>query len=447
MTATKTTKRKKQDNDRGPYRSCFIAMADDADIHAMSGDAFKLFWMLKLTLPTAGIGVVYDSALIDRMGGISRDRLAELYAELEAPKPSTDRGWILKDRNIVWVMRGLDCEPGMSAESPNHRTNVQGSVKQLLQRSPVVTAFKEFYWRWFIDVADWPPEADSDKEIPKGIEGDSKGLTKGLTNPSQGDSEPEAVAVAVQKQFNTGEVVDLDHPPAAGAVDAPAANSSAVKSTDSPAAQGASNNPGKSPPPADDAGLGSLWQLLGECYDLTGKPTAASKPRQKQVYRDLRATLTEKGALLERDVYVRAVDAAHLNAVCRNVLTRVEEKDAAIRLVLLELRDTWQGVKAEREKAALGEEPAPRRPVNQKPASPSSIASLIPKPKAKGLDDAERWLTALGDQERERVAAELEREVNLACPVNVNAPSTRAQLRADLLVKTWQRRDEQEGAA
>ncbi len=284
-----------------------------------------------------------------------------------------------------------------------------------------------------------PPEPPEFTVIDQGSNGESP-----VTLPSVTGTVAVTGAGAVPSTAKGDK--DLDDSTAGGADDGPAVGSSSA--TASPAAQGASNSTSPGTPPADDAGLGSLWQLLRDCYQLAGKPTAASNDRQKQVYRDLRATLSADGAPLEGKIRVRAVDAAHLNAACARVLERgVEKPDAAVRLVLLDLQKTWQETKAARAKAAIGEEPAPPRTSNQTPSGPMSIRTLIPAPRAKGLDDAERWLAALGDEERTLVTAALDREVNMACPATVNAPSTRAQLRADLLVKTWQHRDEQAGAA
>lgn len=432
--------------DHGEYRSCFARMADDADFQSMSGDAFKLLWTLKLTLPVTGIGVVYTSLLAEKTG-FDVAKVEALLAALTEPKPYNDLGWIVRDRNIVWVVKALACEPNLTPDNgKKHRPYVQRLVRALPESSPAVRTFKRFYAEWFPDETIVGTVTDTDSRGSSEKSDRVSGTVSPTVSGTDGDSS------AIQKQLkgikNTikGEAVDLEHPTAAGAVDASAVGSSSA--TASPAAQGASNSNDVGTPPADDAGLGSLWQLLRECYDLTGKPTAESKPRQKQVYRDLRATLSPEGAPLEGKVRVHAVDAAHLNAACARVLARgVEKPDAAVRLVLLDLQKTWQETKAAREKASIGEDPAPPRTTSQKPAGPTSIRTLIPAPKAKGLEDAERWLAALGDEERARVTGELDREVNIACPANVNAPSTRAQLRADLLVKTWQHRDEQAGAA
>jgi hypothetical protein len=398
--------------DRGPYRSCYIAMADDADIHAMSGDAFKLLWMLKLTLPTAGIGVVYDSMLADRVG-VPRERLNQLFAELEAPKPESDRGWIVRDRNVVWLVHALECEPGMKEHSPNHRKNVLGSVNQLPPRSPVVAAFKQYYAKWFPDVA----------------EGDGEAFGKG----SERVTDPEAVAVAVQKQFKD-DAVDLEHPPAAGASTPPAAVTPGATATASPSAE-----------PKEPQLPPNARRLLRDKYDIRGRidPARLSK-RQQQILRDLLATLGPRGALFipaagAAREYVRAVDAEHLDHACTKILAMTLKKaDAAFPLVLLELRKTWQEVTAARDKAAIGESSS-RSATPGGRSAPTSVRALLFAPsKDPCADDAQNWLDNLGEPDAARISTELERLVSAKCPPN-RAPSVRAHLRTEILVQIWKR--------
>jgi hypothetical protein len=340
---------------RGDYRAVYCNMADDPDIHAMSGDAFKLLMLLKLTLPTAGIGVVYPSALADQVN-VDRSRLEVLLAELEAPKPGGDRGWIMRDGTTVWLYRGLECEPGMKSTSPNHRKNVNASVNKLSQRSPVVKAFREAYTEWFSA----PPAVDDPP--PTEPPGDSEDFVKG----PEGVSDSEAKAKAVQNQ-SKGEAVDLEHPPAVGAAAGAA----------SPAAQESETGP-RSLLPAN------ARRLLRECYGITKRAVQSGlDDRQQQVLDDMRFTLGPRGATYSAGVKVRAVDEQHLDEACAHTLAKgVKIRDAGFRLVLEYLRDTWQETKAAREKAELGETPASAE--SKKPMSMEDFdwRSLISRPGA-----------------------------------------------------------------
>lgn len=394
--------------DRGEYRSCYVAMADDADIHAMTGDAFKLLWMLKLSLPQVGIGVVYFSQLAEMVGnGCDTPRLMALFAELERGKPDSGRGWVVRDRNVVWVVNALACEPGMAPASPNHRKNVQKEINRLPEHSPVVRAFKEYYSEWF-------------------PVGDLEGLPKG--SPGVGDPKHSSTE---QNQIK-GEAVDPDRATVRGAVDAPAV--APASATASPAAQGNENSVER----ASDRALNPLpeaaWRLLKICYDITPKRAGTLTTRQKQVLQDMRATLGEKGALLERGTYVRAFNAQHLGETCALVLGNgVNNPDAAIRLVLLELRKTFQERKAAAEKEALGD--TTTRADGPRVLAPivTLISNLPPNPAEVG--EASAWLETQPEETRKAI----EREVDSACPPG-RAPAFRASLLADKTVAAWRRR-------
>lgn len=156
-------------SDRGEYRACFVAMRDDVDIHAMSPAAFKLLWMLKLSLPATGIGVVYPSTLAEQVG-VDRDELDSLFAELEQPKPGKDRGWIKRERNVVWIVRALEFEPALTPTNvKKHVPFVHRLVAQLPRDLAIVDEFREYYFEWFGSMVE--PASNTEKEpSPKGID-------------------------------------------------------------------------------------------------------------------------------------------------------------------------------------------------------------------------------------------------------------------------------------
>ena len=99
----------------------------------------------------------------------------------------------------------------------------------------------------------------------------------------------------------------------------------------------------------------------------------APKSRQDDVGEQLRHTLGA-GARFEGKNRVQAVDVDHLDDACRRVLADPPRKrDAAIRHVLLKLRDTYGQTKASREKAAHAEPPRRRAPDSK----PTPIGELV----------------------------------------------------------------------
>jgi hypothetical protein len=401
-------------------------MADDPDIHAMSGDAFKLMWMLKLTLHPIGVGVVYPSAMCDRLH-CDVETLERLFQELEAPKPGSTSGWIMRDRTTVWLINALACEPTMSSVTPNHRKFVQKGLAKLSDRSPVVRAFRAYYAEWFDEPLEGEHE-DSRKGSGTHAEGMAKGSER-VGDPKQLQSE------AVSSQ---GEAVNLDQSTAGEPDDGPARTSSAqgnTTATASPAAQQ------KLEPPRVDQGAPleplprHAQQLLRQCYGIrAGVALTELTDRQKQVGRDLRATLGNDGALLERGLYVQAWDAAHLDTACKTVLDNgVKKSDAAIRLVLLELRKTYQERRAAAEKATRDETPAR----GKRGDSPRAIASLLSTPHAVAdLEEARRWLAEQPPATHDAI----ESEVNRKCPPG-RSPAARNVLVDDATLLAWRHRE------
>lgn len=95
-------------------------------------------------------------------------------------------------------------------------------------------------------------------------------------------------------------------------------------------------------------------KLVRSCYG------AAPEKRQRDVKRQLTDTLG-RGAVFERGLRVQAVDADHLDDACRRVLADPPRKpDAAIRLVLLKLRESYGETNAARQKAGHAEPPRRR---------------------------------------------------------------------------------------
>src|SRR3954463_10217552 len=96
--------------DRGDYRSFFCSFWDNADTHALSDGGYRVLTTLKGTLNAAGIGIVYVAQLAERCGKAT-DEILATYEELERRKPGDEYGWIVRERNIVWIVNGLRYEP------------------------------------------------------------------------------------------------------------------------------------------------------------------------------------------------------------------------------------------------------------------------------------------------------------------------------------------------
>jgi hypothetical protein len=234
--------------------------------------------------------------------------------------------------------------------------------------------------------------------------------------------------VEVQEQEKVkGDAVDLEHPGARHADDATAANPAGETATASPAAQGSNSN---------GAGIVALpthaWRVLVECYGI--KRIVPMTDRQKQVMQDMRATLGERGALLERATYVRAWSPEHLDAMCEKILADgVQKPDAALHLVLLELRKTWLEWKAAAEKAQLGDTTTR---AGGPSLSPTRIANLVSVPNNPEIAAAEAWFAAQPADWQKTIESPIDRK----CPRD-RAPSWRAELLRTAVVDAYRTRN------
>ena len=129
---------------RGAYRPIYAALVDGPDFQALTPAARLTLFVLKVTLGSAGIDVQPGlvPSLQDRTG-LGAAEAAEAIAELEAA------GWIQRDQNIVWLVRGLEFEPQLSAQNVNHRLALQRHIASLPRR-PIVKRFMARYRAWFI---------------------------------------------------------------------------------------------------------------------------------------------------------------------------------------------------------------------------------------------------------------------------------------------------------
>lgn len=296
---------------RGDYRPYYVAMADDADVQALSHIAFRVLWVLKQTLPASGIGVVYDAMVQARAGGISADEVRAAYAELEAPKGDDARGWIVRERNVVWLVNGLRHTPSLFPNDPKHRTFIRHLVAQVGESRPIVATFKAHYPDWFAADATTPAEG-----LPRGKEGAGKGHRSTIR----------------------------DETATARPVTATALRGSEAASLDA------------LPEPAKTAAL--RWK--GRFY------REATPERDAEIDTQICGLLTERGVVVERGRRARCYDASHLADLLNAMkVADVKKPDAAIRILLVRAEETH----LERRSADLKRDDAGER----SPAKPERI--------------------------------------------------------------------------
>lgn len=183
-------------SDRGEYRPWYVAITDDADFQIMAGDVFKLLFVLKMSLPASGVGVIHMLVTAERCG-CSVAELTERLNILAVPKPDSPRGWIVRDRNIVWIVNGLENEQGLSPNSPHHRTFIASTLRPLGEKQ-IVRDFRAYYAAWF----DEPP-ADTIERAERGPEGGLEGVADHSNQqPTNENLEPRNTVVVDARELS-----------------------------------------------------------------------------------------------------------------------------------------------------------------------------------------------------------------------------------------------------
>jgi hypothetical protein len=127
-------------SERGSYRSIFCALVDGPDFQAFSPGTKLVFYTLKMTLGPSGIDVV--PALVPTLAertGADTTSIEKALAALDAA------GWVKRERNVVWIVDGLQYEPALNIKTnSNHRVKIARHVNGL-PRLAIVDAFRAHY--------------------------------------------------------------------------------------------------------------------------------------------------------------------------------------------------------------------------------------------------------------------------------------------------------------
>lgn len=131
--------------ERGEYRSTHVVVIYGKDFQQLSPAAKLSWWTLRHMCGSIGLAVI--SALANQLAeltGHDEPTVAAALDELE------HRGWIVREANLVWIVRALEFEPQLDVSDAKHRKGVQRRVAALPNLS-IVTRFRARYAPWFAD--------------------------------------------------------------------------------------------------------------------------------------------------------------------------------------------------------------------------------------------------------------------------------------------------------
>lgn len=292
---------------RGEYRPFFEAWFDGKDYRELTPEAKLTLLTLKGTLGACGIGADPGLELsIEKRTGHQAAETKAALAEL------VDRLWIKRQGDVIWLVRGLEFEPHLVASNSKHRKFIARTIAAL-PRLAIVDEFKARYMGWF--------EGDA-IPIRMGI-----GITAPAPSPAPTKSAP--------SNLREGEARP---------------HSRVEKSGTAPLVAVATRNNSEVP------GLPAAASQFLRVFYANGRAD-----RFNDVAQQLKDTLAG-GCRFEGGHRLKAVDEEHLAVACSHILANPPRvHDAAIRLVLLRIRDTFGETNVARQKATLTPEPPRQR--------------------------------------------------------------------------------------
>lgn len=124
---------------RGEYRPVHTVLLDSPEFLDLSPEAQLVFFHLKLRLGPTGIEVLPAmTAVLSETTGYPPDAIGDAIGDL------IGRGWIMVERNVVWLRNGLRYEPSRSISNENHRKSVEKHIAGL-PKLKIVNDFADYY--------------------------------------------------------------------------------------------------------------------------------------------------------------------------------------------------------------------------------------------------------------------------------------------------------------
>ena len=276
------------------YRSFYSRMIDDVDFQNMAGGIFKVLFVLKHSLGAAGIGIL-RKLMVAEQTGITVQELEAALVELEKPKGYGNRGWIVREKNIVWIVNALANEPNLSPDNPKHITFIEERLLKPLGKAPIVDQFRMYYAAWFGE-----PKAGPGPSSPRtDTVADRVGHTVPDTVSNDRVSNGNGIGNGIHERRETSD---------------------------------ARREP-RALEPSDVRVSDTVSGFLDQFY-------AADPNRRTAVARQLEQSLNSEGARLSRGVRVKAKDRAHLARCCSAVIADPpDDPNVAIVWVLKKLQD------------------------------------------------------------------------------------------------------------
>lgn len=126
-------------SDRGDYRGIYTVLTETPEFQDLPPEAQLVWFHLKLKLGASGIDVLDAAeAVISERSGIPSEGVADAIEILST------RGWLARDRNVLWLRNALRFEPSRNLKNDNHKKSILAHLQSLPKRK-IVNDFAKYY--------------------------------------------------------------------------------------------------------------------------------------------------------------------------------------------------------------------------------------------------------------------------------------------------------------
>ena len=125
--------------DRGEYRSIHTVLVDSPEFIDMSPAAQLVFFQLKLRLGASGIAVIPAvEDVLAEVTGYPPDAIRDAMGD------AITHGFLVRERNVLWIRNGLKFEPSRSLANANHVKSIVRYIESL-PKLQIVKDFADYY--------------------------------------------------------------------------------------------------------------------------------------------------------------------------------------------------------------------------------------------------------------------------------------------------------------
>lgn len=132
--------------EKGSYRSIYSALWDDPEFQGFPAATQLVFLHLR-TCPECNwpcIFPFYQSTLYERLQSVRTSDITKAWDTLCHPPSHPSSPWIIYERPLLWIVKGMKNEPSFSPTNPNHVSGVI-SLLRSLPKLGIINRFAEYY--------------------------------------------------------------------------------------------------------------------------------------------------------------------------------------------------------------------------------------------------------------------------------------------------------------